>query len=459
MTPRPAERGRHPQRLSAPRQLSARIAAPIAFGTILQPLNSSMIAVVLSGVRAHFGGGDATWLVSGLFLAAAVAAPATGRIADLFGPRRTALGGLALVATASAVAPWAPSLGVLIGLRVLIGIGTAAQFPAGVALIRGAAARTGSATGSALALLAVASQTAAALGPALGGLLGWPGTFWINVPLALTAAVALSRSIPPDPAPTTRARTALRSMDLPGMLLFTATATTLMLGLLSLETRPQWLWLAAVPPLAALLVAYSRRRRDAFLDVRLLARPSLSLAYLRSAVAATGFYTLFYGLPQWLEESRHLDAAGAGIIMLPLAALGIASTLLAARLTEHRGPRAALLAAAAALTAGGLLLGTAVDRHTPLLALLAVLALLGLPNGLANMANQASVYAATPPGDTGAASGLYRTSQYAGANLAGAAVALLAAPHTGDAGLHHLGLAVGAAGVVLVLLTPRPARS
>jgi len=69
-------------------------------GSVLNPVNSSIIAVALVAIGRSFGVGAAavTWLVSALYLATAIGQPAMGRLADQAGPRRVYLAGLALVA-------------------------------------------------------------------------------------------------------------------------------------------------------------------------------------------------------------------------------------------------------------------------------------------------------------------------------------------------------------------------
>src|SRR5919199_338435 len=67
-----------------------RVVGTILLGTLLNPLNSSMIAVALVRLRDDFEVSLATasWLVSAFYLAAAVGQPTMGRIADLLGRRR-----------------------------------------------------------------------------------------------------------------------------------------------------------------------------------------------------------------------------------------------------------------------------------------------------------------------------------------------------------------------------------
>lgn len=66
-----------------------RLIAPMVLGTILNPVNSSMLAVALVPIGLAFGAppSETAWLVSALYLATAVGQPAMGRLVDLFGPR------------------------------------------------------------------------------------------------------------------------------------------------------------------------------------------------------------------------------------------------------------------------------------------------------------------------------------------------------------------------------------
>ena len=145
---------------AAARALPPRMLAAVAWGTLLNPLNSSMIAVALVPIQGAFrvSVADATWLISGFYLAGAVGQPLMGRLADQFGPRRVFVGGLVLAGLTGAVAPFAPSIGWLAGLRVLQAIGTAGAFPAGMAIFR---ARVGGAArppAGALAAVSVAAK-------------------------------------------------------------------------------------------------------------------------------------------------------------------------------------------------------------------------------------------------------------------------------------------------------------
>lgn len=451
-------------------KLPTRLVIPIALGTLLQALNSSMIAVALVQIRDAFHAGtSASWLISGLYLATAIGAPTMGRLADVIGPRRVFLGGLVVVAVAAVAAPFAPNIGVLIVCRVLLGIGTSAPYPAGLAMIRAEADRLGvhSVSGG-LGVLTVAGQVAVAFGPTLGGLLvqvaSWPAIFLVNLPFVAVAAFFALKYLPAgsrrtttstqptaSTRPTASARQVVRGLDLGGLVLFSGAMTALMLVLLSLTDRPLWYLVPVVVVLVAALVLWERRSDHPFIDVRLLAanRP-LSFTYVRTATTYVAFYAIFYGVPAWLEQGRGLSAGTAGLVMLPLAAVGVVTTTVAARMVRAGSPRR-LLVIGSIVLAGAALVLTRVDASAPIIGLVALSAVLGLPNGFNSMGNQTSLYDAAPAGQIGGASGLYRSSQYVGANLAAALLELTFAGPAGDSGLHRTAIVVLVLGVVLAV--------
>jgi len=114
------------------------------------------------------------------------------------------------------------------------------------------------APGGVLGALAVAGQVTMAVGPPLGGLLiavgGWRLTFLVNVPLAFLGSATVLAWLPADDQ-RIRVRRARQELDPPGLGLFAAALTALLLFLMSLAS-PRW-WLLGVT--AALLTALTAR--------------------------------------------------------------------------------------------------------------------------------------------------------------------------------------------------------
>jgi MFS family permease len=425
-----------------------RIVLPLVLGTLLSALNSSMISVALIAIKQQFHAGtDVVWLVSGLYLATAVGQPTMGRLADQLGARRVFCAGLLVVIVAAVTAPFAPGIGWLLVARVLLGVGTSAAYPAGVAVVRDwAAEQKGDPTGG-LGAIAMASQVAVALGPPLGGVLvefaGWRSIFWVNLPVAgLSLVLTLFWVRADGPVLARRFSDVVRALDLVGIALFAMGLIGLLLFLMSIDGQPRWWALAAAAVLTTALVFWERRVPKPFIDVPMLvANRALSATYIRTAVTFVVFYTVFYALPQWLEQGRQMSTMDSGLVMLPVAGLGAVATMLATRLTERRGLRPVLV-----IGSGGLLVGSlalfGVDRSTPIAVLLVVGAVLGLPNGFNSLGNQAAMYDTAPPDALGTASGLYRTSQFVGANFASALVGLTMASEATDGRLHLAALVI-----------------
>ncbi|GAA4199509.1 MFS transporter [Actinocatenispora rupis] len=431
--------------------------AVIALGTLLNPLNSSMIAVALVDLEHAFGVGfgTASWLVSGFYLAACVGQPLMGRIADRFGPRRVYVAGLVIVCLAGAAAPFAPGFTVVLLCRIVQAVGTSAAFPAGLSLIRRVAGSAAPPSG-ALGTIAVANSASAAFGPVLGGFLvafvGWQGIFLVNVPLTLVTLVLALRVLPADgPAPARTEAGLVRLLDPLGIVLFSGTLISLLAFLLALPDRPLWILLPVTAVAGVLLVLWERRAPTPFLDVRGFVRsPALTGVLGQQAAIQFVFYGVFYGLPLWLEQVRGYPTEQAGLLMLPVAALGVLVTPVAARLVTRFGPRLPLLLGSIGLLAGTLLLLT-LDDATSVAGIVAVAAVIGLPNGLNNMGLQAALYTAAPPDATGVAAGLFQTARYVGAILSTALIGLLLSPDLSARGLHRVAVVIAALAVLLVV--------
>src|SRR5580692_13168889 len=120
-----------------------RFVTPLALGSTLNPINSTMISTALAPIALAFSASVAQtgWLIAGLYLTSAIAQPTMGRLADLFGPRRIYLISLGVVALAGVVGALASSLALLVGARVLLGIGTSGACPSGLRFFRSHADR------------------------------------------------------------------------------------------------------------------------------------------------------------------------------------------------------------------------------------------------------------------------------------------------------------------------------
>ncbi|HJQ00193.1 MAG TPA: MFS transporter [Jatrophihabitans sp.] len=432
-----------------------RLIAPMILGAILNPINSSILAVSLIPIGAAFGAppSQTAWLVSALYLATSIGQPVVGRLVDVYGPRRLFLTGTALTGIAGVLGTLAVNLWMLVAARVILGFGTCAGYPAAMYLIRYENRVSGrDSPAGVLTALAVSSQTIAVIGPTLGGLLiglgGWRTTLAINIPLAIVGYLLGLRRLPRDTGVEGAGRPAT-GLDLTGVALFAAMLTSTLLLLMS--PRPGRLWLLAIAAASALLLVRRERRVAApFIDVRVLAgNGPLILTYLRMLLAQLVSYAFLYGYTQWLEDGRGLNASQAGLALLPMFAIGIVVSTTTGRHPHIRGKL--VVGAITQVAACALLLIISAGSGIWLLILFAVI--LGVPQGLNSLANQNAVYYQAEPERIASSAGLLRTFTYLGAIGSSAATGAFFGHSADTHGLHELAAFMLVAAAVLVVIT------
>ncbi|MFF8531000.1 MFS transporter [Streptomyces sp. NPDC015532] len=505
-----------PARHRPPDRFDRRLIAPMVLGTVLNPVNSSMIAVALVPIGRALGASPAetAWLVSGLYLATAVGQPVIGRLVDLYGPRRLYLVGTAMVGVAGLLGALAPNLGALVAARVLLGLGTSAAYPAAMHLTRSEAERTGqSSPAGVLTALAVSAQTVAVVGPTLGGLLigvgGWRTIFLVNVPLSLAclvlgslrlpkAAKPAARQAPSGPArtdatapsrtddpkrTTTRDETrqdeprenearrdeapevAVRGNGTGGRYEPSASAsrgvdlvgmalfTALLVSLMLFLMRPRAAdWYLPVLALVA-GAAFARR------ELRVPA-PFIDLRVLggNGPMLATflrqflSYTTAYAFLYGFTQWMEEGRGLHAAGAGLVLLPLSLSGLVVSGVTGRREAVRGKLVVGSLVQIAGCLALLT-MNSTSAIWLLAGVGALMGVPQGLNGLANQNALYRQADPARMGSAAGLLRTFTYLGAMAASAADAAFFTHGADTGGLHHLALFMLAGAVLLLAVT------
>lgn len=443
-----------PAREGVPRRLYA----PLIVGTILNPINSSIVAVALVPIAAAFGvpASQAAWLVTGLYLATSVGQPLAGRLVDALGAKPVFLVGAALTVAAGLLGALAPAFGWLVAARVVLGLGTCAAYPAAMTIVRSSTADpTARAARSLLTILAVATQTVAVIGPTLGGLLiggaGWPAVFAINVPLGLASLVLGAFFLPGGRVAASGSSAGPRRvrLDLAGIALFALALVPLLVVIMEPGAGLTWMLVIAVVAGVGFTLR-ELRTHEPFIDLRMLGgNRALLSTYVRATLMALVSYTFLYGYTQWLEHARGLSPATAGLVLLPTFAVAIVVSALTGRLPRLR-PKLAVAAVAQLVTSVVLLV---VGEATPLWMLIAAAVVMGVSQGLGNVTNQQALIAVAPAEQMGSAAGLMRTFFYLGAILSGAATALLFGAAADTAGLHRVAVVAIVASALFLALT------
>lgn len=425
---------------------------------MLNPINSTMIAVALVPIATalEITAARAIWLVASLYLAAAISQPVMGTLADLFGPKRIYLAGLAVTGIAGFVPLVLPTFDGAMVARVLIGMGTSTAYPAAMTLIRDRSATLARETPPALlTALSAASLVTTAIGPVLGGILvlvfGWQAIFAVNLPLCAITFVLAAGWLPADadrPNRTNRLRLT-KAVDFLGIGIFATAIASLLVLLLNLSPRLWWLGAVFVLSIGALVV-WEWRRRDPFIDVRLLvSNAALSRTYLRLLLTFTMVYVFVNAASQWLQDPFGLSPLYAGLIQVPIALVAASASLAFARTTRLRLP---LLITAIGPIGTGLVFAF-IDTGSPLWLVLTGTLLIGIPQGLGSLANQAALYRQAPAQQIGKAAGLSRTSIYLGAIISSSIIGIAFGNAPSDQGMNTVGWTIIGLAICTFLLT------
>jgi DHA1 family bicyclomycin/chloramphenicol resistance-like MFS transporter len=182
--------------------------------------------------------------ITGVLIGGAVGQLLVGPLSDRFGRRRPALAGIALHVVASLLCVLAPSIGFLIGLRVLQGVGNAAASITAMAVIRdrltgGPAARVISRL---MLVIGVAPLFAPTVGGLIAGVAGWRAVFGVLALFGLVLGVVVWRWLPETLPPARRTSSGVGAA---------------LRGYRSLLADRQFLSLAVIPGLAmGALISY-----------------------------------------------------------------------------------------------------------------------------------------------------------------------------------------------------------
>jgi EmrB/QacA subfamily drug resistance transporter len=426
----------------------------VGLGTLLNPLNSSMIAVALTRLQHEFqlSFADASWLISAFYLASAAAQPVMGKLGDMFGPKRLFITGLVIVAISSSLAPLSPSYWWLVAFRALQAVGSSTLFPSGMSIVRSSITKG---QAQALSTLAVFSSVSAAFGPSIGGFLieswDWQAVFLINIPF-LVIGFLLAIFVLPNRE---KGYVDIKRIDFAGIVLFTVAIITLILFLLSLNGHIRW-WAVPVFIISSIgFYGFEMRWSEPFIDLKAIkGNKNVSFIYLQFMTINIVFYSIFFGMPTFLQQVRHYSERETGMIMLSIAGFGVVIAPLAGRWIDRAGSKPPLFVGAISVLIGTALLLT-IHAGTTVWWIFIVMSVLGISNGFNNISMQTALYDFVTPEETGSASGLFQTSRYLGSILSSSLLGLLFNRHMDVAHLHMVAIVCFICSFIILGLTFR----
>ncbi len=364
----------------------------IALPDILRDLQTTLFALL--------------WIVIGYTLVATVLVLNAGTIADQIGRARSYTLGFGIFTIASIGCALAPTDLLLIGGRVLQGVGGALLMANSAALVTDAFPRRE--LGRALGINAMVIGAGQILGPILGGWLtgfGWRTVFWFNVPIGVVGTIAAAILLVEQVRPQSK-----RRFDVPGTVLCIAGLSGLMaaLGFGGIYGWTTWWILGGFVTFLVALPAFvlvERNREDPLLDLGLFKNRLFTMGNLTSLLNGVARNGVLFLLVFYLQGARGFDPVTAGLLLSPLAIGLLVLSPISGALADRYGSRE-LATAGMLVTAVGLAgLAATIAVDTPIWQLALWQLIVGAGSGLFASPNTSAVMGAIPTAKRGMGAG------------------------------------------------------
>ncbi|MFR9755507.1 MFS transporter [Streptomyces sp. TR06-5] len=410
--------------------------AVIATAQLMVVLDATIVNIALPSAQADLGISTAhrQWVITAYALAFGGLLLFGGRVADLWGRKRTFITGLLGFAVASALGGAATEPAMLFGSRALQGVFGALLAPSALSLLA-ITFRDGKDRAKAFGIYGAIAGGGGAIGLILGGLLteylDWRWTFFVNIPFAAVAVLGAWAVIREPRSARNRS-----SLDIPGVVLATLGLVSLVYGFTRAESH-SWTetltlgLFAATVVLLGSFVAVESRVRAPLLPLRVVADRNRGGVYLSLGLAIIAMFGLFLFLTYYLQVVKGYAPVRTGVAFLPMiTGMIVGSTQIGARLMTRVRPRL-LMGPGFLVAALGMLVLTRLETDSSYVSLiLPAQLLLGLGMGSAFMPAMSLATLGVRPQDAGVASAMINTSQQVGGAVGTALLNTVAAGAT-----------------------------
>lgn len=315
---------------------------------IAYSLQQTLVSPALPVLKEDLGTSTTwlAWLVSGFLLFSVISTPLLGSLGDQHGKKRLLLLAMSFFFAGAVGAAFAPNIAVLIVCRCVQGLG-GAIFPLSFAIIKDEfpPRRVGPAIGAIASTWAAATGFSFLLSGFIVELLSWRWLFGFGA-LVVGIALLLVYAFVPESSIRTPAR-----LDVPGALLLGGALSGLLVALTEGNAwgwhSPQTLGLFAAAAAGLVLwVAVELRTETPLVDVRMLARRSVSLT--NTATAAAGWVTqgaalllipLFVATPESAGYGFGASTIRTGLYLLPIGVVGAVASAFVSKLVSRIGAK------------------------------------------------------------------------------------------------------------------------
>jgi EmrB/QacA subfamily drug resistance transporter len=415
------------------------VMAAVAMSVFLATIDGSIVNVALPTLVRELNTDFPTvqWVVLAYLLTQATLLLSIGRLGDMIGKKRIYVAGFVVFTAGSVLCGLAPTVGWLIGFRILQAVGAAMMLALGVAIVTEAFPQQE--RGRALGIIGASVSVGVVVGPTLGGLLidalSWHWIFFVNLPVGIVGTMMALRFVP-EFRPGGR-----QKFDYVGALTLFISLLALMLGLTVgqqvgfLDPRIVVLfgvWAIFLP----LFIFIELRVEQPMIDLRIFRNALLSVNLVTGFITFVAVAGVFILIPFYLENVLGYSTSRVGLLLavVPIA-LGVTAPISGA-LSDKFGTRPITVIGLTSLVIGYGMMSTLSAETTTLGYILRLLPI-GIGMGVFQSPNNSAIMGSARREQLGIVSGLLSITrtlgQVTGVAVSGAVWAALVAFYAGEA--------------------------
>jgi len=318
----------------------------VATTLFMEQLDSTIVNTAVPAMAASLNVSPLSLkgVVASYILSLAVGIPVSGWVADRFGTRRVFAWAVVVFTLASVLCGLSVNVPMLVGARILQGMGAALMMPVGrLTIIR---TYPKSELLGAMNFVIIPALIGPLLGPTIGGLivhwLSWRDIFFVNVPVGLVALWLIHRHMPDYREQT------VTPLDITGLLLFSS-GTALLSWLLEvfgehrIDGLTAFLLLALAVALLLGYAAHATRMAHPLLRLTLFRVRTFRISVLGGFLTRLGLGGMPFLLPLLYQVGLGLTSWQSGLLMMPAALAAMGMKLGAARILARYGYRRVLI--------------------------------------------------------------------------------------------------------------------